>query len=187
MATENRLLTECLSGLNTPHAPSPPSMPHPRASSQPPPHNKSVQFANLPSTSPASPEQSRNRRQRESKEDTYDSYDSESSLGRDRHHRSKRSKRHQKSYHDDSRSPSPAHSDETIDLPERFDEYGRPTKSEREQEMDPLAAKIEDLLSGKGTAGKLIRSLTDGLLGGGDRDQGRDRDKEGRRRRRRYS
>ena len=93
-----------------------------------------------------------------------------------RHHRSRRSY----DRHEESRSPSPAHSDETIDLPERFDESGR-KKPERGE--DPIAEKIEEFLSGKGSAGKLFKNLTDGLLGGGNADV----DKSSRRRRRRHS
>lgn len=93
-----------------------------------------------------------------------------------RHHRSRRS--HDR--REEPRSPSPAHSDATIDLPERFDERGR-KKPERGE--DPIADKIEEFLSGKGSTGKLFKSLTDGLLGGGSADV----DKSSRRRRRRHS
>ncbi|KAL8728323.1 MAG: hypothetical protein Q9166_005466 [cf. Caloplaca sp. 2 TL-2023] len=59
------------------------------------------------------------------------------------------------------RSPSPAKSDTTIDLPQRFDEKGRriPEKGE-----DPLADTIEGLLSGGGGIGKFMK----GFLGGED-------------------
>jgi hypothetical protein len=52
-------------------------------------------------------------------------------------------------------------------------------------EKDPISQKIEDLLAGKGTAGKLFKTLTDGFLGGdqGGSSSGRD----GRRPRRRRS
>ena len=169
-----------MAGLNTPHALSPPpGITRPRAVSQPPPGNKSVQF-NLPPSGPTSPEEIRIRRQREFNHDNYDSYDSESSAGKDRRHRGKRHRDH----HHDSPSSSPAHSDETVDLPERFDHHGQRVSS-ADEGKDPMMAKIEDLLNGKGAAGKLIKSLTDGFLGGGDGDKDRDRDI--RRRRRRYS
>ena len=42
--------------------------------------------------------------------------------------------------------------------------------------------KIEELLSGKGSAGKYLKSLTDGLFGGDEARSG-----NGRRRRRRHS
>ena len=167
-----KLLTMCVLGLNTPRGPSPLRTP-PRASSQPAPSVKSVQFDD---SVPDTPEQIRHRRRRSSRNDDYDSYDSEGSIS-DRHHRrSKRSNGH-RSRHDDSRTPSPANSDGTIDLPPRFDPSGR-KKPERGE--DPISDKIEEFLSGKGSAGKIFKSLTDGLLGGGNGDS----EKESRRRRR---
>ncbi|KAL8772162.1 MAG: hypothetical protein Q9209_002597 [Squamulea sp. 1 TL-2023] len=59
------------------------------------------------------------------------------------------------------RSPSPAHSDATIDLPRRFDEKGRKIPERGE---DPLADTIEGLLGGSGGLGKLMK----GFLGGED-------------------
>jgi len=64
------------------------------------------------------------------------------------------------------RSASPAssrHSNETIVLPDRFDRHGR-KKPERGD--DPLVDKIQDLLSGRGTMGKLLQRFTEDLLGG---------------------
>ena len=156
-------------GLNAPHGPSPLRTP-PRASSQPAPSVKSVQFDD---SVPDTPEPIRHRRRRSTRNDDYESYDSESSIDDRRHRRSKRSSGH-RDRRDDSRSPSPAHSDETIDLPTRFDPSGRKIPERGE---DPISDKIEDFLSGKGSAGKLFKSLTDGLLGG-------DGEKESRRRRR---
>lgn len=77
---------------------------------------------------------------------------------RRRHH-----DRHRASQPGTSRSPSPAASDATVDLPERYDRYGRrkPEKGE-----DPLADTIEDLLSGKGAAGKFLGKLTGAFRGG---------------------
>jgi hypothetical protein len=57
---------------------------------------------------------------------------------------------------------SPA-SDETIDLPERFDKYGR---KKPEQGEDVLADKLEEFLSGSGLGKKLFGNFADGLLGG---------------------
>ena len=165
------LLTAHALGLRTPRG-SPPRT-HARASSQPASSSKSVQFD--PSV-PDTPQQIRNRRRHDAKNERQDAYDSESSVDDRRHHRSRGSR----DRHEESRSPSPAHSDETIDLPERFDENGR-RKPERSE--DPIADKIEEFLSGKGSAGKLFKNLTDGLLGGGNADA----DKGSRRRRRRYS
>ncbi|KAI4241252.1 MAG: hypothetical protein L6R40_004668 [Gallowayella cf. fulva] len=62
------------------------------------------------------------------------------------------------------RSPSPAHSDATIDLPQRFDEKGRKIPEEGE---DPLADTIEGLLGG-GSGG--IAKFMKGFLGGGEDD-----------------
>ena len=51
-------------------------------------------------------------------------------------------------------------------MPERFDKHGRrkPDKGE-----DPIADKIEEFLSGKGSAGKLFKNITENFLGGGDK------------------
>lgn len=61
-----------------------------------------------------------------------------------------------------SRSPSPAPSDATLDLPQRFDKYGRPIVQTGE---DPLADAIEGLLAGTGVAGKFLGKLAAGLGG----------------------
>jgi len=60
------------------------------------------------------------------------------------------------------RSASPSSSDETIVLPDRFDREGR-KKPERGD--DPLADRIQDLLGGQGTMGKLLYRFTGDLLG----------------------
>jgi hypothetical protein len=61
---------------------------------------------------------------------------------------------------------SPTDSDETIFLPDRFDKYGRkkPEKGE-----DLLADKLEELLSGKGSAGQLLKGLFGESSGGSRR------------------
>ena len=66
---------------------------------------------------------------------------------------------------------SPA-SEETVDLPERFDKYGRKKPEARE---DFLADKLEEFLNGEGAARKLFGNFADGLLGGsrGGRGAGR--------------
>jgi len=51
-------------------------------------------------------------------------------------------------------------SGETIDLPPRFDELGR------RKGDDPLADQLEDMLSGRGTAGKLFSRLAGSLFAG---------------------
>ena len=50
-------------------------------------------------------------------------------------------------------------------MPERFDKDGRP-KSQPKND-DSIADKIEDLLAGKTTPGKLFKGLAENLLGGG--------------------
>ncbi len=57
---------------------------------------------------------------------------------------------------------SPA-SDDTIDLPERFDKQGRRKTVPGE---DPLADKLEEILAGKGLGRRLFGNFADGLLGG---------------------
>lgn len=57
---------------------------------------------------------------------------------------------------------SPA-SDATVELPERFDKYGR---RKTEPGEDFLADKLEEFLNGKGAARKLFGNFADGLLGG---------------------
>jgi len=125
-----------------------------------------VQFA-LDNSEPTSPDQPRrSRRDRHGYDsDTDSSYDSRRSSRRDPNHRHRSSRQ-------DSRTPSPAPSDETIDLPERFDEQGRPKPARGE---DPLADTIGEFLGGKGPVGKMLLSLTDGLVGGGSRDDRRRR------------
>ena len=166
----SQFLTMLKLGINPPRAPSPSAL-H-RASSTPAPHNKSVQFAS-DTSSEESPNRHRRRRRRSAKAESYGTSDSDRSSDDGRHRRNKRSggRSHVQ------REPSPAQSDETIDLPERFDEHGR-LKPERGE--DPIADKIEDFLAGKGSAGKLFKNLTDGLLGGGSKEKDRD---DGRRRR----
>lgn len=175
------ILTNALSflslGLSAPRVPAQ-AVSQPRASSQPPPATKSVQFdldSDSSSVSPfASPGSEKTRiRHRQSgglENHSYSTNNSEIPLSatndsprsrRRRHHRRRASQT------DISRSPSPAHSDSTIDLPERFDQYGRRIPERGE---DPLADKIEDLFSGKGAAGMLLEKLTGAFGGGSDGD-----------------
>ncbi|RMZ83511.1 hypothetical protein DV737_g1620, partial [Chaetothyriales sp. CBS 132003] len=67
------------------------------------------------------------------------------------------------------RTISPTDSDATVDLPPRFDSKGN-KKSDPE---DPLADRIDDILQGKGTAGKLFGNLVDGIFGPDGRKKGR--------------
>lgn len=191
-------------GLNTPRARSPRyHADRSRSSSQPP--SKSVQF-NLDtpgSSSPSSPEHIRKRRQRNGNHEKHVYNDDHSSFSDDPNmsrpstsssqpHGHRKHRHHHR--HDPppsaplnptssantlvnpARPPSPAHSDSTIDLPQRFDEKGRriPEKGE-----DPLTDTIEGLLGGGGGFGKLLK----GFLGGDDDPLGDGGKKERRRRR----
>jgi hypothetical protein len=81
---------------------------------------------------PANPEPSRHEREKD--------------LGDDDEHRDKRRERGRHRSHNDSHdrddSPDSINSDETIELPPRFDQYGR------RREEDPLAEKLESVLAG---------------------------------------
>lgn len=166
-----------LLGLNTARVPGS-AVSQPRASSQPPPATKSVQFdldsdsSSVSSfASPGSPDEIRERRHRSGGGETHQhstkdsknfpSATNDSPRSRRRHHDRRRA-----SQTDILRSPSPALSDTTIDMPERFDQYG---KRKPQRGEDPLADTIEDLFSGKGAAGKLLGKLT-GVFGGGNDD-----------------
>ncbi|KAL8692217.1 MAG: hypothetical protein Q9218_002717 [Villophora microphyllina] len=186
-------------GLNTPRALSPqePSGGQPRSSSQPP--SKSVQFnLDTPDTSsPSSPEHIRKRRQRNHDRDDGidDEYSSSFSEDPSTSRSSSRPHKHHHKHHlrqtpaptsnpnssantlvNSARSPSPAQSDATVDLPERFDAKGRriPEKGE-----DPIADTVGELLGGGGGLGKFMKSF----LGGEDDPLG-DGGKKSRRRRR---
>ncbi|KAL9590116.1 MAG: hypothetical protein Q9203_001097 [Teloschistes exilis] len=171
-------------GLNTPRALSPqgPSVGRPRSASQPP--AKSVQFnLDTPDTSsPSSPEHIRKRRQRNHDRDDSSVDDGcySSSFSEDPSSTSRPASNPNSSTNtlvNSARSPSPTHSDVTVDLPERFDSKGRriPDKGE-----DPLADKVEELLGGGGGGiGKFLK----GFLGGEDDPMG-DGGKKSRRRRR---
>ena len=70
------------------------------------------------------------------------------------------------------RVTSPTDSEATIDLPSRFDEKGR---KKQEPGDDPLADKFQDILQGKGPAGKVIGDFIDGLFGSDDKKKRRSR------------
>lgn len=53
-------------------------------------------------------------------------------------------------------------SDETVELPERFDKYGR---KKPESGEDVLTDKLKAFLAGKGATRKLFGNFADGLLG----------------------
>ncbi|KAL9103304.1 MAG: hypothetical protein Q9163_001646 [Psora crenata] len=156
-----------------------------RATSQPPPRTKvrfnlSPQSDSPTSPTPSSPTKIRQRRQRASASSNashhssgYDS-DDVNSRHRDSGRRHRRSDKARK----DSRSPSPASSNSTIDLPERFDKYGRPLPGTGENDF---ADKFQEILEGKGSMGRLLKSW--GLAGDGSNDD--DGENGGRKRRRR--
>lgn len=60
------------------------------------------------------------------------------------------------------RVASPADSEATVDIPARFDDKGRKKAAQGD---DPLADKFDELLSGKGAAGKVLGNFFDGLFG----------------------
>ena len=92
-------------------------------------------------------------------------YDSDTDSSYDGHRSSRHKSDHrQRAARQDSRTPSPAPSDETVDLPERFDEQGRPKPATDE---DPLVNTIQDFLGGKNSVGRMFLTLTDGLTGSG--------------------
>ncbi len=129
-----------------------------RSTSQPPSTGRSVRWAlndeyDDPSASKSSHHSRQNRR----------GYDSDTDSSHDGHRSSRRNlDKRTRPPRQDSRTPSPAPSDETIDLPERFDEQGRP------KDEDPLADTIQNLLGRKGGVAKMFLSLTDGLVGNSD-------------------
>lgn len=63
---------------------------------------------------------------------------------------------------DPNRAVSPADSDATVELPARFDDKG---KKKAESGDDPMADRIDEILQGKGTAGKLFGNFVGGLFG----------------------
>ena len=178
---EKDSLTKIPTGVNTPRAQSPsrPTLQR-RASSQPPPTTKTVQFAldTPPSSGSDSPKQIRKRRQHasSSKHTQHDGYNSEDgSASRKNKSRSGRRRHRHSSGDDHPGSSSPAESDSTVELPERFDERGQPLPP---QDDDPMAH-IEELLGGRGSVGRLLENFG---LGGGSDDGDRDRDRRRRRR-----
>lgn len=98
----------------------------------------------------------------------------------ERRHRRRRSHDPTSSRNDSSKSSkrpelervvSPADSDATIELPPRFDDKGR---KKAESGDDPLADKLDEILTGKGAAGKVFGNFLDGLFGpDGRRKSGR--------------
>lgn len=153
----------------------PPPRSQPRASSQPPPVSKSVQFdlnpqsfssdsldpvPTSPENPPKSPRKPSGIRPRSNSNSIHNRVSTpaptENSRSRRYNHR------HHAPHTNTSRSPSPAPSDATLDLPPRFDKYGRPIVQTGE---DPLADAVEGLLAGTSVAGKFLGKLAAGLGG----------------------
>lgn len=167
-------------------------MVQPRALSQPPPVTKTVRFdpaVSFSSPSPSSPSDSRDSeggvsiRDYRSGEGAVSPPYNSSFSNNDRSSRQNHHHRRRASQSDAPlRSPSPTSSDATVDLPPRFDKYGRrrPEKGD-----DPLADTLEDILNGEGPAGRIFSKFAGalGLSDGGDGDGDRDRDRDRRRRR----
>lgn len=148
-----------------------------RASSQPPPRTKTVQFAldSPPSSRANSPTQIRKRRQqssssKSSRHDGRASEEDDSSSRKENPHSGRRH-HHRSSSDDQLRSSSPGDSDSTVELPERFDERGR---SLPQHDDDPMAH-IEKLLGGGGSVGRLLQHFVGGESDDGDVDRDRDR------------
>ena len=74
----------------------------------------------------------------------------------------------------ENRPTSPADSEATVDLPARFDEKGH---KKAEAGDDPVADRIDEILQGKGTAGKLFGNFVDGIFGPDGRKKGKDRER----------
>lgn len=174
----------------------------PRSSSQPPPGGKSVHFNPVISSSSSpshpkdlegsiSPSYSSSGQNSSSSpsfsstnyDDDDDDHDHNPSSPPNHHHQHQHHHGRHASQNDDTTTmhspPSPTLSDTTVDLPPRFDQHGRrrPEKGD-----DPLADALEDMLSGKGAAGRLFSKFTGGGLGvgagaGREEDQGRRRKK----------
>lgn len=161
-------------GLNSQPVPPPPKS-QPRASSQPPPVSKSVQFDLNPQSFssssfdpvPTSPENSPKSHRKPSgirpRSYSNSNHNRDSALAPTENYRSHRyNHRHHAAHTNASRSPSPAPSDATLELPPRFDKYGR---SIAQTGDDPLADAVEGLLAGTGVAGKFLSRLAAGLGG----------------------
>lgn len=120
----------------------------------------------------------RRRSKRKGKERERDGHDSHRDEGK-KHERRGHDRGHDRDRNRDrDRGDNGNDSDDTVDLPDRFDENGN-----RKPE-DPLAQKINELLAGQGGAGNLFKGLVGGLLGG--QGGGGDDDDEGRSSRRRH-
>lgn len=73
------------------------------------------------------------------------------------------------------RSPHDSDSDGTVELPRRFDEHGN---RKPDSTADELAERLQDLFSGRASAGSFFRGVAGSLMAEGERG----REREGRRR-----
>jgi len=105
----------------------------------------------------------RRRRHRYNDEDI-DEHERDGSHNNTQHRRRRRRRSRDPSTQRRTGSPDSVNSSETVELPPRFDQEGRKVPERGE---DPLADKIEDLLSGKGLAGGIFKRLTGDFLGDG--------------------
>jgi len=135
------------------------------------PRSKSVSF-NFDSEpeQPLSPERSRYHHRHRSERNEDGSSSKTPDAGTEDNDRDGRRRRHRRD--GGNRAPSPTGSNETIDLPDRFDEQGRRKPG---RDNDPIADRIEEFLSGKGSVGGLFSRLT----GGGDNNGKRRRRSDG--------
>ena len=134
------------------------------------PRSKSVSFVPDRDVAPNSPDDRRRRRRRRDRDrDSHSDASASDSEGHDRHHRRQGTDRRERDRDRRHREPSPTQSDSTVDLPDRFDKHGKKKLEEGKSGGDPITDKIEQILSGQGTAGKLFKNITENFLGGGDK------------------
>ncbi|KAF1985502.1 hypothetical protein K402DRAFT_413330 [Aulographum hederae CBS 113979] len=133
-------------GLRTPRNVSPAKGRHGRS--------RSVQF-DLPSAE-TTPEVTKDRQSNSHKGRGSDKETAED----DEDDRGRRHRRHSEDSHRKHKRSGSSESDQTVDLPPRFDSDGR------RRDEDPIADTIEDLLSGRGHLGKMVHRFTGDLLSG---------------------
>jgi hypothetical protein len=106
----------------------------------------------------------RRRRRHRNHDEDIDEHERDDHHSNTQHRRRRRHRSRDPSTHRRTGSPDSVNSTETVELPARFDQEGRKVPERGE---DPLADKIEDLFSGKGLAGGILKRLTGDLLGDG--------------------
>lgn len=68
------------------------------------------------------------------------------------------------------RSPRDSDSEDTVELPRRFDEHGN---RKPESKGDELAERLQDLLAGRASAGSFFKGIAGSLMEEGDREERR--------------